>query len=42
VFERGEGFELKRVGDEGRRRGRADAFEQLADGARARRAPGDV
>jgi hypothetical protein len=42
VFERGEGFELEGVGDEGRGGGRADAFEELSDGARARRAPRDV
>jgi len=42
VFERGEGFELERIGDEGRGRGRADAFEQLPDGARARRPSRDV
>jgi hypothetical protein len=37
VFERGEGFELKRVGLELGARGRADAFEQATDGTRTRR-----
>jgi hypothetical protein len=40
VFERGEGFELKRIGLELGARGGADAFEQATDGTRARRLRG--